>query len=108
VVLAGMLLLNVFASNDGLLISLAQRDTFYMRQALQQASAALALGEVPVGCVLVRDEHVLSRGHNLANACKDATRHAELVAVDKLLSLQQACNSSRCLSDSGGRLLEVQ
>ena len=75
------------------------RDKFYMRHALQEGRGALACGEVPVGCVIIRGETVLSRGHNLVNACKDATRHAELVAIDKLVEALRREGAS-------GRLLE--
>lgn len=67
----------------------------YMRQALDVAENALQLGEVPVGCVIVLNEHpvlprgesvVISHGANQVNATRDATRHAELVAIDRLLT----------------------
>jgi tRNA(Arg) A34 adenosine deaminase TadA len=53
---------------------------------------------VPVGCVLVREGRIMARGHNLVNKCMDATRHAELVAVDRLLGSwpQQACAPGPC------------
>ena len=65
------------------------RDALFMRHALGEARAALVQGEVPVGCVLVRGERIVARGHNRANALRDATRHAELVAIDALLSRPQ-------------------
>jgi len=55
-----------------------------MLAALREAEVALAEGEVPVGCVFVRGESVLARGHNRTKATRDATRHAELVAADSL------------------------
>ena len=63
---------------------LQPHDDRFMRLALGQARAALSLGEVPVGCVIVRAERVVSAGHNLANTRMDATCHAELVAIEKL------------------------
>ena len=65
------------------------RDAVFMRHALGEARAALVQGEVPVGCVLVRGERIVARGHNRANALRDATRHAELVAIDALLARSQ-------------------
>lgn len=64
---------------------------FYMRQALQVAREALAVGEVPVGCVIVLhtdDDNtvVVSHGANQVNATRDATRHAEIVAIDRMLT----------------------
>lgn len=62
-----------------------------MRLALEEAEAALAASEVPVGCVIVRDidGHIVARGHNNTVATGDATRHAEFEAIDAaLLSAQ--------------------
>ena len=95
-------------------------DEYYMRKALQVAQNALALGEVPVGCVVVlssdspyccrssssvtqqqqqqqqqdrvrvkrndNDGVIVSHGANQVNATRDATRHAEIVAIDRLLT----------------------
>lgn len=54
-----------------------------MQEAFVEARRALEEGEVPVGCVLVHDERreVLARGRNGGNASRDATRHAETVAL---------------------------
>lgn len=53
-----------------------------MREALAEADVAAALGEVPVGCVLVGpDGRELARGHNLRETEADPTAHAEIVAI---------------------------
>src|SRR5215470_6774491 len=52
-----------------------------MDQALEQARAAAAEGEVPVGCVVVRDGEVIARARNRTLADHDPTAHAELVAL---------------------------
>ena len=62
----------------------ADTDVQFMRLAECEAEAALRMGEVPVGCVFVCDGRVVARGHNLTNTELDATRHAEMVAVDAL------------------------
>ncbi|MBP5289635.1 MAG: nucleoside deaminase [Clostridia bacterium] len=54
-----------------------------MRQALREAEKAGALGEVPVGCVIVKDDRVIARGHNTRETKKNALFHAETVAIDK-------------------------
>ena len=60
----------------------ASRDRDWMRAALAEADAAAALGEVPVGCVLVGGDGVeLARGHNLRESLQDPTAHAEMVAL---------------------------
>jgi tRNA(Arg) A34 adenosine deaminase TadA len=57
------------------------RDATFMRAALEQARAAAASGEVPVGAVLVRGEQVIAAGHNAPIASHDATAHAEVAAL---------------------------
>jgi tRNA(adenine34) deaminase len=49
----------------------------YMRQALAEAEKAYALGEVPIGAVVVLDGEIIGRGHNLREVLKDSTAHAE-------------------------------
>lgn len=73
---------------------------FYMRQALQVAREALAVGEVPVGCVIVchldnNDQVVVSHGANQVNATRDATRHAEIVAIDRMLTQGKSSDQLR-------------
>jgi len=54
-----------------------------MARALEQARAAAANGEVPVGAVLVRDRQLLAEGHNLTVTAGDPTAHAEIVVLRK-------------------------
>ncbi|HEV7590383.1 MAG TPA: tRNA adenosine(34) deaminase TadA [Longimicrobium sp.] len=56
-------------------------DERWMRLALEEASAAEALGEVPVGAVIVRDGELVARGHNLTHTRQDPSAHAEMVAI---------------------------
>jgi len=56
-------------------------DEDYMREALKEARIAFELGEVPVGCVIVRDGEIIARGHNLTETAKDPTVHAEMNAL---------------------------
>ena len=53
----------------------------YMRLALEEARLAGAEGEVPVGCVIVRDGAVIARGHNRREQTKNALSHAETEAI---------------------------
>jgi tRNA(Arg) A34 adenosine deaminase TadA len=57
------------------------RDAAFMREALAQARAAGAGGEVPVGAVLVRGEDIIARGANRPIASHDPTAHAEVQAL---------------------------
>ena len=56
-------------------------DTDFMREALAEARLAAESGELPVGCVIVRDGAVIARAHNACEARGDATAHAELLAI---------------------------
>lgn len=58
-----------------------ETDEFYMKLALAEARAAAEEGEVPVGCVIVRDGQVLARAHNLREKLADPTAHAEILAL---------------------------
>ena len=53
----------------------------YMRQALDLAREAAAAGEVPVGCVIVRDGEIIGRGRNRREEDRDPAGHAEMDAI---------------------------
>ena len=57
-------------------------DEELMRAALDEAREAAALGEVPVGAVVAKDGKIIARAHNLRESGKNATYHAELMAID--------------------------
>lgn len=56
-------------------------DEYFMREALCQAQKAYAAGEVPVGAVVVRDGRIIARAHNQVELLRDATAHAEMLAL---------------------------
>ena len=58
-----------------------ENDARYMHMALAEAQKAYAMGEVPVGCVIVADGQVVGRGHNLTETLADVTAHAEMQAI---------------------------
>ena len=53
----------------------------FMRMAIAQAQAAQEIDEVPVGAVIVREERVIGAAHNLCVQLRDATAHAEMLAI---------------------------
>ncbi len=55
----------------------------YMREALRQAKKAYALGEVPIGCVIVHEGKIIGRGYNRRNTDKNTLAHAEITAINK-------------------------
>ena len=59
----------------------AEQDRFFMQAALEEAAAAEALAEVPIGAVVVLDGQIIGRGHNLRETEQDPTAHAEMIAV---------------------------
>ena len=60
---------------------LIQDDNHFMRQALRQAELAAEAGEVPVGAVIVHEGQIIARAHNQMEMLKDATAHAEMIAI---------------------------
>ena len=56
-------------------------DAFFMQQALRGAQKAYDADEVPVGAVIVKDQQIIARGWNQVELLKDATAHAEMLAL---------------------------
>ncbi len=56
-------------------------DVYFMKQALQEAEAAYKKGEVPVGAIVVVDNRIIARAHNLTETLTDVTAHAEIQAI---------------------------
>ena len=55
----------------------------YMREAVKQAKKAAAIGDVPIGCVIVFDDKIIARAYNQRNKKKTTLAHAELLAIQK-------------------------
>lgn len=62
-----------------------EQDQFYMQLAIEEARKAAAKGEVPIGAVIVHNDEVIARAHNLRETTQNAVTHAELLAI------QEAC-----------------
>ena len=56
-------------------------DEYFMKKALQEAEMAFEKGEIPVGAIIVIDNKVIARGHNLTEMLVDVTAHAEMQAI---------------------------
>ena len=56
---------------------------YYMREALALAEYAASLGEVPIGCVVVKDDTIVGRGYNSRETAKTALGHAEIMAIEE-------------------------
>ena len=59
---------------------------FFMEQAYNQALKAYNIDEVPIGCVIVKDDKIIAEAYNKRNIEKNTLKHAEIIAIDK------ACN----------------
>ncbi|XP_044624840.1 tRNA-specific adenosine deaminase 2 isoform X1 [Equus asinus] len=64
----------------------AEETEKWMEEAMQMAKEALENIEVPVGCLMVYNNEVVGKGRNEVNQTKNATRHAEMVAIDQALA----------------------
>ena len=62
------------------------RETYYMEKALIEAKKARAIGEVPIGAVVVYQDTIIGRGYNQRETSQNATTHAEMIAI------QEACD----------------
>ncbi len=59
------------------------KDEKYMKEAIRQARKAWKLTEVPIGCVIVKEDKIIARGYNRRNTDKNTLAHAELLAIRK-------------------------
>lgn len=56
-------------------------DTYFMKKALQEAETAFEKGEVPIGAIIVVQDRIIARAHNLTERLNDVTAHAEMQAI---------------------------
>lgn len=72
------------------------QDEQFMKEALVEAEQAFALGEVPVGAVVVKDGKIIARGHNRRETDRVATAHAELLAMEEACRVLGSWRLSDC------------
>jgi tRNA(adenine34) deaminase len=65
----------------GILVSPEEDHIRWMREAIEEAKKAEALREVPIGAVIVKNNEIIGRGHNLRESTLDPTAHAEIIAI---------------------------
>jgi tRNA(adenine34) deaminase len=68
----------------------------FMKEALKEAKKAYAKEEVPVGAVIVKDGKIIAKAHNLKESKKQATSHAEILAIQKACKKVGAWRLSEC------------
>lgn len=71
-------------------------DTGFMREAIEYAKEAGKLGEIPVGCVIVKDGEIIGVGHNMSITTHDPSAHAEVVAIRKAARALENYRLSGC------------
>jgi len=62
-------------------------DEYYMMLAIKEAKKALEDGEVPVGAIVVLNEKIIARGHNMVEKLDDSTAHAEMIVLTSAFNL---------------------
>ncbi|WP_342610544.1 tRNA adenosine(34) deaminase TadA [Staphylococcus hsinchuensis] len=71
-------------------------DQKYMEIAIEEAKKAEQIGEVPIGAIIVRDEEVIARAHNLRETLQDPTAHAEHIAIQRAATVIGSWRLERC------------
>lgn len=57
--------------------------TFYMKEAIKEAKLAFQKDEVPIGCIIVHQDKIIARAHNLREDTQNAIAHAEILAIEQ-------------------------
>jgi len=73
-----------------------EEDTQWMQEAIKEAVKAEAIGEVPIGAVIVYNGEIIGRGHNLRETTLDPTAHAEMIAIREASNHLQAWRLLDC------------
>ena len=71
-------------------------ETKFMRAALKQAEKARAIGEVPIGCVIVMDGKIIARGYNKRTVTGNVLNHAEIIAIRKACRIRGDWRLEEC------------
>ena len=82
--------------SEDLIIDLAS-DAYFMGQALREAHKAYAAEEVPIGAVVVRDGEIIARGWNQVETLRDATAHAEMLALTAAQNRLEDWRLEKCI-----------
>ena len=72
------------------------KDEFYMGKALEEAKTAFAVGEIPIGAVIIYQKKSIARAYNLRESLPCATAHAELLAIEKACRVLGRWRPSGC------------
>lgn len=78
------------------MLSKADKDRYYMQQALELAQLAVQQNEVPIAAILVKDDEVIAKAHNLCESLQDATAHSELLVIKQATEKLQRVRLTDC------------
>ena len=77
-------------------IIMDRRDQKFMAEALKEAEKSASFDEVPVGAIIVKNDRIIARGHNLREKKHDPTAHAEIVAIRKACKKMRSWRLEGC------------
>ena len=69
--------------NNEIYSNQSEKDIYFMKEALSEAEKAYKLSEIPIGAVIVKDNKIVGRGHNLKENKKNSILHAEINAINE-------------------------
>lgn len=69
---------------------------YYMNMAIKEANKAATLSEVPIGAVIVKDEKVIAKAHNMREQSSQVSAHAEMLALEKACKLLKSWRLENC------------
>ena len=73
-----------------------KKEIRFMKEAIKEAKKAELIDEVPIGCVIVKDDKVIARGHNVRETKNTPLGHAEIIAIDKASKKLKAWRLEDC------------
>ncbi len=71
--------------------------TFYMKEAIKEALLAYKKDEVPIGCIIVHNENIIARAHNLREKTQYSTAHAEILAIEQACEYLHSWRLENCI-----------
>ena len=72
------------------------KDEEFMLEAFKEAKEAFSKGEIPVGCVIVKDDEIMARSHNLKESDQNVLHHAEIIAINKACQTLNSWRLDEC------------
>ena len=72
-------------------------DKYFINQAYKEALKALYIDEVPVGAIIVKDNKIIARAHNLKESLNLSTAHAEIIAINKAIKILKTWHLDDCI-----------